>query len=175
MLLKGSLNDSRWELINEIIRFLCTIDPAELENDVFDFSNESIATVNSSNTATVSNSSESQQQQLKSPNTKSVSSINKALASSPSSIGLPTPNKLKSSPIAIEKSTVSKKRSLSAYDNESSTPSKGVRRSIEEIIYDYAFELLNTYRLKKLFELFANINNLSISKWLQQFEYVFQN
>ncbi len=41
---------------------------------------------------------------------------------------------------------------------------------LNKIIYEYAHELLKTYKIKKLLELFSNVNGLDLIKWLKHFQ-----
>jgi hypothetical protein len=51
--------------------------------------------------------------------------------------------------------------------NESEFLSK---RSIENIIYEYGTDLLKSFRVKKLFEMFSNLNGFDLTKWLHQYQ-----
>ena len=41
---------------------------------------------------------------------------------------------------------------------------------LNRIIYEYAHELLKTYKIKQLFELFSNVNGLDLIKWLKNYQ-----
>ncbi len=40
-------------------------------------------------------------------------------------------------------------------------------RSIETSLYEYANELMRSYRIRKLFQMFSNLNFINLDKWLQ--------
>jgi hypothetical protein len=42
------------------------------------------------------------------------------------------------------------------------------KRSIENSLYEYANDMIKSYRVKKLFEMFSNLNFLSFSRWIQR-------
>lgn len=44
------------------------------------------------------------------------------------------------------------------------------KKTIETIIYEYANELLKSFRVKQLFEMFSNLSFLNIENWLTQFQ-----
>lgn len=45
------------------------------------------------------------------------------------------------------------------------------KKSIESTIYEYAYELVRSYQVKKLFDMFSNLDFLNINKWLEQYQW----
>ena len=161
MLLKACLKNCVWDLIQEIIRFLTSIDPADLENEVFD---------QSANDSQVLNGSKQQDHSF---NLKFLKSKNNSRSSN-SSLVSPTKKQLtkeesldstKNDESFRTKSKLSKKTSFNL--NESELLSK---KSIETTIYEYGTELLKSFRIKKLFEMFSNLSGFNLEKWLQQYQ-----
>ncbi len=152
MLLRAALKNCEWDLIKEIIRFLSAIDPSDLENDVFDLTSAmNTSTINNVST-TKQNASRTNSSVLQSPN----SSISKDDSiSKDESI-----NNVNSA----SKSKLTSKKSFTSQDCELN------RKSIELTISEYANDLIKSYKIKKLFEMFANLNYFNIYKWLQQFQ-----
>jgi hypothetical protein len=67
-------------------------------------------------------------------------------------------------PKSANKQKLTKSRSYSSCDYEIT------KKSIENIIYEHALFLLNNYRIKQLFGMFANLNGINVFKWLQQYQ-----
>lgn len=61
------------------------------------------------------------------------------------------------------KAKLSKTRSYSSHDYQVTVA------SIQNTVYEHASFLLNNYRLKQLFGMFANLIGFDISKWLHQY------
>jgi RAB6A-GEF complex partner protein 1 len=164
MLLRACLKNCVWDLIQEIIRFLTSIDPADLENDIF----ENNPNPNDSH---ILNGSASKQDH--SFNSKFLKSKNNSVSSNSSLIV--SPKKLvkedsvdspKNDEVFFKsKQKLSKKTSFNLSEHESLN-----KKSIESTIYDYGFDLLKSFRIKKLFEMFSNLNGFNIEKWLQQYQ-----
>ena len=163
-LLKACLKNCVWDLIQEIIRFLTSIDPADLENEIFE-------TTSNGNDSQVLNGSISKQDH--SFNSKFLKSKNNSVSSNSSLIL--SPKKLikedsfdsaKNDEVFFKtKQKLGKKISFNLNENESMN-----KRSIESTIYEYGFDLLKSFRIKKLFEMFSNLSGFNIEKWLQQYQ-----
>ena len=149
MLLRAALKNCEWDLIKEIIRFLSAIDPSDLENDVFDLTSTiNISAINNV-TSAKQNVSRANSSVLQSPN----SSISKDESTS----------RDESINNGNTKQKLTSKKSFTSQDCEMN------RKSIESTISEYASDLIKSYKIKKLFEMFANLNYFNIFKWLQQF------
>lgn len=157
MLLKASLKNGDWNLVKEIMRFISSIDPADFENDVFDFQPDPNSTNKSENNHTPLSFKLSKSAGTPTSNRNSASAV---MSLSPVS------KKVAETPKALNTSTSSssKQRRISMSELELS------KKSIESTIYEYALELIKSCRIKKLFEMFSNLNFLNISKWLEQYQ-----
>lgn len=155
MLLRAALKSCEWDLIKEIIRFLSSIDPADLENDVFETTqNSSINSKPNDSPDTINNTKTS---------TSSLSSLKQNKPVAENSLDEPeTPTSIPKTNAANKR--LSKTRSFSSYDCEMT------KKSIENTIYEHAQFLISNFRLKQLFDMFANLNCLNLLKWLQQYQ-----
>jgi hypothetical protein len=149
MLLRAALKNCEWDLIKEIIRFLSAIDPSDLENDVFDLTS-------TMNTSAINNVS-SAKQNVSRANSSALQSPNSSISKDESM------NKDESLNNGNTKPKLTSKKSFTSQDCEMN------RKSIESTISEYASDLIKSYKIKKLFEMFANLNYFNIFKWLQQF------
>ena len=70
--------------------------------------------------------------------------------------------------VSFSTHTPSKQRTMSSGSGALSTDLR--TKLIEATIYEYAQELIRSYKTKNLFEMFANLNYVNIKKWLVQFQ-----
>ena len=177
MLLRACLNNCVWDLIQEIIRFLTSIDPADLENEL-----EYVESGTNGNESQTLNGS---RQEHSSVNAKFLKSKNNSVSSNSSLVMSPKRVLIKEDSIDSAKMDevflkhsgssssfrqqpkLSKKTSFNL--NESEFMSK---KSLEATIFEYGFELLKSFRVRKLFEMFSNLNlsGFSLERWLQQYQ-----
>jgi hypothetical protein len=137
------------------INFIKIQDPADLEEqEVFDNSTES-----ANNTSNI-NSPKSEPNQ--SVNSKATPSRSLTSKTSTSSLGKQLTSNdsfesTKNQRLLMKKTSV-------ACINDFEMMNK---KSIEKSLYEYANELTKSYRIKKLFEMFSNLNFINLNKWLQ--------
>lgn len=129
-------------------RFLIK-DPADLETEVFD------------------NSIDGPNQSNNNANNVSRASISKSIISRTSTSSMASPNKLTSNDSFDNKSLTNSKPPLNKSLSNMSEFDMIHRKSIESSLFDYANELIATYRVKNLFEMFSNLRFINFTKWLQ--------
>lgn len=171
MLLKASLKNGDWNLVKEIMRFISSIDPADFENgDVFDFQtseHQSPTSNPASNNGTPNNFTPVNYKLNK-------STPNNSTARNSISQSTPLVKKADVTPKTINNST-SSVASASGRQRISLNEIELSRKSIESTVHEYALELLKSYRVRRLFEMFSQLGFLNITKWLEQYQLVIRD
>lgn len=160
MLLESALNHANWKLAKDIIRFLSSIDPFDLENG------QPIAITATSPLITFKKESFTTYMSNLKPQSIKNSSIRPLIKkASLETKKLPTEQPFQKGNINSHMSNSSPIKTDN--ENEASNIFLFDLSYIEKIVNDYALSLLKKFKLKKLGYMFANLTDFNILKWLK--------